>query len=61
MLFANGPFALRIGRVTLDFGEVLFEGVGDVLQEDQAKGREKVVRAGVEPATHGFSVRCSTN
>ena len=26
-----------------------------------APGNSLVVRAGLEPATHGFSVRCSTN
>jgi hypothetical protein len=46
--------------------------VGAVVEESQEKGRDckdllrpaqelQVARAGNDPATHGFSIRCSTN
>lgn len=38
------------------------DGKGELSKKNPGKPEEiAVARAGVEPATHGFSIRCSTN
>ena len=58
----NGGKRQKSTEMGAESGAVENENTHSLNEETQAKpGNSLVVRAGLEPATHGFSVRCSTN